>query len=302
MTTSTALQISNKERTSLASVDPIAFSNTFAIAAARMCGSKNLEDGKAVALTCWQENLTLLEFGRRYHIIQGKPTMRADAMLAEFRQNHGGNYVVKERSEKEAKIDFTDRYGNSYPMSLTWQEAEASRWPWVDWKDHAKGLKDSWATPLDRRNMLFARLVSDSLRAIAPELVAGVYEESELTDAIEVTSTVQHQGPAIPPGHVVKADGEIVPASEGEVIDASYEVVNEELSQSDDAPPFDESVDFKFATARQVKRIEELRDKLSIDAETYASILAKRGVERVDQLSSDQADEIIQRMESKLSQ
>ena len=50
MTTSTALQISNKERTSLASVDPIAFSNTFAIAAARMCGSKNLEDGKAVAL------------------------------------------------------------------------------------------------------------------------------------------------------------------------------------------------------------------------------------------------------------
>ena len=93
-----------------------------------------------------------------------------------------------------------------------------------------------------------------------------------------------------------------MPASEGEVIDASYEVVNEELSQSDDAPPFDESVDFKFATARQVKRIEELRDKLSIDAETYASILAKRGVERVDQLSSDQADEIIQRMESKLSQ
>ena len=186
-------------------------------------------------------------------------------------------------------------------MSLTWQEAEASRWPWVDWKDRTKGLKDSWATPLDRRNMLFARLVSDSLRAIAPELVAGVYEESELTDAIEVTSTVQHQGPAIPPGHVVKADGEIVPASEGEVIDASYEVVNEELSQSDDAPPFDESVDFKFATARQVKRIEELRDKLSIDAETYASILAKRGVERVDQLSSDQADEIIQRMESKLT-
>lgn len=299
MTASTALQTSNKERTSLASVDPIAFSNTFAIAAARMCGSKNLEDGKAVALTCWQENLTLLEFGRRYHIIQGKPTMRADAMLAEFRQNHGGNYVVKERSEKEAKIDFTDRYGNSYPMSLTWQEAESSRWPWVDWKDHAKGLKDSWATPLDRRNMLFARLVSDSLRAIAPELVAGVYEESELTDAIEVTSTVQHQGPAIPPGHVVKADGEIVPGEESE--DAEFQV-KEESSQSDDTPPFDESVDFKFATARQVKRIEELRDKLSIDADTYASILSKRGVDRVSQLSSDQADEIIQRMESKLSQ
>jgi len=41
-------------------------------------------DGAVLALTCICEGITPLEFVRTYHIIEGRPAMRADAMAARF--------------------------------------------------------------------------------------------------------------------------------------------------------------------------------------------------------------------------
>ena len=75
------------------------------IAASGMFGIKNDDAGAIAAATCFQQNITLLDFARTYHIIEGRPTMKADAMAAEFRKR-GGKYKVIERSVSLAKAEF----------------------------------------------------------------------------------------------------------------------------------------------------------------------------------------------------
>jgi hypothetical protein len=50
--------------------------------------------------------LTLAE---KYHLIQGKLSMRADAMLAEFNAR-GGKHKIKERSPERVAIDSNPRW------------------------------------------------------------------------------------------------------------------------------------------------------------------------------------------------
>lgn len=202
--------------------DPIAFSDSHAEACASLMNC-NKHQGKAVALTCLCEGLTPIEFARRYHLVQGKPAMRADAMLAEFRMNHNGDYDIIERSPTRAAIKLT-RDGKTFEAEFTWEEAKQSRWPWNDWKDPSKGLKDNWGTPTDQRNMLWARLVSDSFRVFCPELVAGVYTPEELGDVIEgeivnVQSTPMTASQFQASQAAAPADGSV------EVVEATDEIV-----------------------------------------------------------------------------
>lgn len=145
--------------------------------------------GRAVALVCLCEGLTPLDFRKRYHMIEGKPTMRADAMLAEFRMNFGGQYRIVSRTADLAAIELTLN-GQTSEFSFSWEECLQSRWPWKKGvkpgsQPTADNLKDNYSTPTDRKAMMWARLVSDSLRAMCPELVAGVYTPEEVQDVIE---------------------------------------------------------------------------------------------------------------------
>lgn len=164
--------------------NPLDFCREFATACASLVSCTE-EQGKAIAMTCLCENLTPVEFQRKYHVIQGKPAMKYDAMLAEFRMNHGGDYEMLQRTPEIAEIKLIDAKKREYTFKYTVDDAKASRWPWKDFRAPEKGFKDNWATATDMRNMLWARLVSDSLRVVCPELVAGVYTEEELVDAIE---------------------------------------------------------------------------------------------------------------------
>ena len=67
-------------------------------------------DGAVVALTCLCEGITPLEFAKTYHIIKGKPSMRADMMSAKFRAA-GGKVVWKNLGDdgKAAEMLAKDR-------------------------------------------------------------------------------------------------------------------------------------------------------------------------------------------------
>lgn len=295
MTTNQLSTISNTGLQIRDGVDPIEFCSKFAAAAARMCGAKTEIDGQGINLVCLMEGINYIEFGRRYHMIQGRPSMRSDAMLAEFRTNHGGDFEIIERSAERAAIKFIDKKGRSYPMEFTWAEAQASRWPWNDWQDHDKGLKDSWATPTDRKSMLFARLVSDSLRSICPELVAGIYTPEEMQDALAIdvpparhtTYQVTHVvGDAVPPTAVVEVVNES-PTAAGETVSSDGEII--------EPTPTVESM---LITNRQSQRIVDLVAKVTMPQDKYDGMLAKRGVKSLEQLTKEQADEIIERLEA----
>ena len=145
------------------------------IATSGMFGCTKIEQGQVLALQCMTERKAPLEMAKTYHVIEGKLSMRADAMLAKF-QLSGGTVKWTKRDDKVVEATFTLR-GNSLPFRATLEEFVANG---VATGRDGK-LKDNWRK--FPRQMLTARVVSEAVRLLAPEVVFGVYTPEELQDA-----------------------------------------------------------------------------------------------------------------------
>jgi len=275
--------------------DPVSFCNEMALTMTALTNC-SVEQGKAIALTCLCEGMTPLDFVRRYHLIDGKPSMRADSMLAEFRMNHGGNHKVIDASGDRACVKLTDSLGNETQWAITWEEAQQEAWPWASknpetQKRVKKGevLKTNWATPRARANMLWARAVSEGLRRVCPELVAGVYTPEEMEDTIAdielrpvatkpVTATeILQQQSEQQAKQQEAAKPEAAKVDDSEAIDASFEVINGATTEPSPAV---------------LDAIRSLYDEMDVPQEKQAAALTKRGVTMLCQLSKDQANEL----------
>lgn len=254
--------------------DPLEFCRAMAPAAERICGAKTEEEGMAINLICLQEGISYMDFNRKYHLIKGKPSMKYDAMLAQFKAR-GGKYTIVERSPDRAAIRW-EIDGNVQEWEYTWETAQQDRWPWKDPKTKDE-LKDNWSTPSDRKNMLFARLVSDSLRVLAPEVAGGIYTPEEVTDIVSESPSTQGSG---------KSAMEV----------AAEAVVVESVVIEDPPAPAAPPANPNNATKDQVEMINSLFESLDVPANARQAILDKRGVASVSLLSKEQAKEIIERL------
>ena len=137
-----------------------------AIAKSRLFGCETVEQGQVLALECMVRGMPPLTLAEKYHLIQGKLSMRADAMLAEFNAR-GGKHKIKERSPERVSITLI-LDGESQDFSFTWEEALLESFVYSKDKgpDGQPLLKDNYATPRRRMQMLWARVVSDAVRAI----------------------------------------------------------------------------------------------------------------------------------------
>jgi len=72
----------------------------------RMFGFKNPEEAMAIMLLCQAENLHPAIAMRDFHIIQGRPALKADAMLARFQQA-GGSVQWKDYTDEKVTRDVT---------------------------------------------------------------------------------------------------------------------------------------------------------------------------------------------------
>jgi hypothetical protein len=145
-----------------------------AIAASRMFGIDNAASGLIVAATCHQQGITLLDFCRTYWVVLGRPTMKYDAMLAEFRKK-GGRYSIIETSVTRAAAVF-EFEGQKHDWEYTLEDAKRTG----DALDGKGRVKDMWLKRPE--DMLWARLVSRSVRKLAPEICAGLYTPEEVAD------------------------------------------------------------------------------------------------------------------------
>lgn len=284
--------------------DPLAFVERFGtmIAKSRMFGCENESQGKILAMACIAEKQNPIAIKRTYHIIDGNLSMRSDAMLAELR-NRGGSHKVVERTDSRAEIEITFQ-GQTIRESLSWDEAKAEPWPF---RKDGKTLKTNWATPRARRQMLWARVSSEAVRTIAPEIVAGVYTPEEASDFDQVEEI--QKGPVdvdkLPRETAAKAASQ-VDQTEGEPIDAEFVVVpdppEQDVPKSDvqpDSGPTAEVDQVGGSTADQRSLLRQLFDTLGATDEQINKALAKRGVKSMRQLSHDQAAEIITTLEAK---
>ncbi len=140
-----------------------------------MFGCSQQGQGTVLAMTCVMQRMTPLEFIQTYHIVEGRPTMRADAMLANL-LDLGGEYQVIERTADRAAIAASFR-GAVFESCFTWEEAQLE--PYIYGKD-GKTPKKNWATPRARMQMLWARVVSDVVRVVCPLANRGVYTPEEI--------------------------------------------------------------------------------------------------------------------------
>lgn len=137
-------------------------------------------DGAVVALTCMCEGITPLEFAKTYHIINGKPSMRADMMHAKFRSAGGKvswTNMGDDGKSAEATFEFD---GQTQQMRYTIEDAKNVVGDKLDKPD------SNWRK--DRGAMLRARLITKAIRILAPELIAGVYTPEELEDSGAVST------------------------------------------------------------------------------------------------------------------
>ncbi|MBX3422241.1 MAG: hypothetical protein KF752_11865 [Pirellulaceae bacterium] len=182
-----------------------------AIALSGMFGCQDVHQGLVIAADCFVRGMPLLEYQSRNSMVMGRPSMRYDAMLADFDALPGCRHVVLKKEPDEASIAFYYPGGGGdiceSVFCLTWEDARQETFPYTGKEEVILGqlargeqppLKAKYATPRSRGIMLFARCVSDAIRSIAPQVSAGRYTPEELEDVTVGTSEVAAKSPASP--------------------------------------------------------------------------------------------------------
>ena len=138
-------------------------------AGSKMFGFKNTQEAMAIMLLCQAENLHPAVAMRDFHVIQGRPALKADAMLARFQQA-GGKVEWKEYTDEKVTGVFSHPQGGTLELSWTLAKAKAI----------GIASKDNWKNY--PRAMLRARVVSEGIRSVYPGCVVGVYTPEEVQD------------------------------------------------------------------------------------------------------------------------
>ena len=139
------------------------------IAKSGLFGVKTPEQAIALMLVAQAEGRSPFEAARDYHIIQGRPCLRADSMLARFQQA-GGKVKWLESTDTKCSAEFSHPQGGT--LTVTWTIERAKQ----------AGLtgKDNWkAYPAQ---MLRARCISEGVRAVYPGACSGMYTPEEIQD------------------------------------------------------------------------------------------------------------------------
>lgn len=259
------------------------------------------EAALTLMLLCQAEGLHPIQAMRQYHIIKGRPAMRADAMQAAF-QNAGGKIQWIERSDTKCSAEFSHPAGGT--CVITWSIETAKQ----------AGLTGNPTWQKFPRAMLSARVVSEGIRAVYPAVVCGLYTPEEVQDfddqpkakkqarqdvknepedvipvAATENATVPTETPAITLAEKVKAvEPEFVPDTV--VVEPVPEAKAAERPAKADKPAGDVAAEIKqvraLAQAYGCKTVEQFKQCMEI--------AAGRAVEAASALNNDERKKAIE--------
>lgn len=173
------------EGTTVTALVPISDIQQMAVAVAKsgLFGIKSAEQAVALMLIAQAEGLHPAIAARDYHIIQGRPALKADAMLARFQQA-GGKVEWKVYTDDEVTGVFSHAAGGS--LSVSWTIAQALK--------IGLASKDNWKN--FPRAMLRSRCISEGIRSVYPGCVVGTYTDEE-TEAFSAPSKTSKNIPIV---------------------------------------------------------------------------------------------------------
>ena len=141
-----------------------------AIAKSGLFGMKNENEVLALMAVAQAEGLHPATAARDFHIIQGRPALKADAMLARF-QNAGGK--VEWTIYTDTIVVGVFSHPNGGRVSVEWTIEQAQRIglvkPGSGWQKFP-------------RAMLRSRCISEGIRTVFPGSVTGFYSPEEVQD------------------------------------------------------------------------------------------------------------------------
>lgn len=140
-----------------------------AVASSKLFGITTPDQALALMLVAQAEGLHPATAARDYHIIQGRPALKADAMLARYLSS-GGTVEWHEHTDSKVSATFAHPAGGT--LKIDWDTERA--------KKAGLGGKDMWVKY--PRQMLRARVISEGIRATNPAVATGVYTPEEVQD------------------------------------------------------------------------------------------------------------------------
>ncbi|AFV76714.1 hypothetical protein Theos_1690 [Thermus oshimai JL-2] len=214
----------------------------------------------ALMLLAQAEGIHPIQAVREYHVIDGRPALRADAMLARFLAA-GGRVEWHRLDDEAAEATFSHPQGGTVRLSWTLEDARRA------------GLLERRGSNWSRypRAMLRARLISEGVRTVYPGVIAGIYTPEEVSEfAVAEPATVR--GEALPPSRP------------------------EERGPSLPPPPFEPAGGApEPVTPAQVQALSRLVAELGLSpaaAKEVASRVAGRGVKNAKDLTREEAQRL----------
>ena len=203
--TPTQVVVHTKSKLPITSAADIAWYGQI-VSQTKMFGDINPAEGAAIIMMCHQEGWTLYEFVTTFDWMHGRASKKTDAMIADF-EARGGKREIVERSSERAAVKLTYN-GKTYESALTWEECKKEPFVYAGRQDailaalkagdtSRLGIKDKYATPRSRMQMLWARVHSDGIRVICPESVKGNYTPEEVSDFTDDTQQPDNMQPPV---------------------------------------------------------------------------------------------------------
>jgi hypothetical protein len=183
-----------------------------AIAKSGLFGMKSPEQAMALMLVAQAEGMHPAIAARDFHVIQGRPALKADAMLARF-QAAGGKVRWNAYTDQRVAATFSHPSGGEVEIEWTFEQAKRA------------GLtgKDVWRQY--PRAMLRARVVSEGIRTVFPGVAVGVYTPEEIGDM------APGSGPAAPSREVDMGRAEeVLPDAPSELLEAAENAARDGLA------------------------------------------------------------------------
>lgn len=172
-----------------------------AIAVSKLFGVQNAEQALALCLVAQAEGRHPATAAQDYHILQGRPAKKADAMLRDF-LGAGGRVQWHELNDKIADATFTHPAGGAARIDWTLDRAKRAGLTTPMWSKYP-------------RQMLRARCVSEGVRTVFPMATSGMYvpeEVADFADAPAAPAAVLEPSQA-PESHTALTDQRETPAA-----------------------------------------------------------------------------------------
>lgn len=141
-----------------------------AFAASKLFGVQNVEQALALCLVAQAEGRHPASAAQDYHIIQGRPAKKADAMLRDF-LSAGGKVEWHTLTDECADATFSHPSGGTARIDWTFKRATVAGIANPMWKKYP-------------RQMLRSRVVSEGVRTVCPGATSGMYVPEEVQDIV----------------------------------------------------------------------------------------------------------------------